>query len=72
MPLAVALIALSFLLVPGIRAQAEEPEDFSEISREIPALAARAKMNEAEALAERYVADAALRPAKTVPNTPRR
>jgi esterase/lipase superfamily enzyme len=56
--LPVALIALSFLFVPGIRAQAEEPADFAEISREIPALAARAKMNEAEALAERYVAAA--------------
>lgn len=66
-PLAVALIALSFLFVPGIRAQAEEPEDFSEISREIPALAARAKMNAAEALAQRYVAEAGAETGKDSP-----
>jgi tetratricopeptide (TPR) repeat protein len=56
--LPVALIALSFLFVPGIRAQAEEPADFAEISREIPALAASVKMDEAEALAQRYVSAA--------------
>ena len=56
--LPVALIALSFLFVPGIRAQAEEPANFAEISREIPALAASVKMDEAEALAQRYVAAA--------------
>jgi len=56
--LPVALIALSFLFVPGIRAQAEEPANFAEISREIPALTASVKMDEAEALAQRYVAAA--------------
>lgn len=56
--LAVALIAQSFFYVPGSPAQAETPADFSEISREIPALAASAKLDEAAALAQRYVAEA--------------